>query len=520
MTTSSLPPKADIYDWLEDEGNSRDDLLQRMKDTPLWDSHTSQVTQPLDTVLALPPPPIHSLPPTFAQYVTEGAASLGVPPEMIALPLMQFLGALVGNRVQIQMKRNFVQYGALWVALIADPGSLKSPALNLARWPLDILQREATDLYNELLAQWDEDVQRWNRADAEGRGPKPVRPKHRDFFTTNATIEAIVGALQATPGLTLFKDELVSFITSMDQYRGGKGSDRQEYLSGWSFAPLKVNRRTGEPVFLPHPVLGMSGGIVTDRVADLHDRHGNRDGLFERFILIRCHVVPQPWTDDDLDPALLDPVLETFRKLDRIPFREMAGGVVTVKLDRDARDVWRDWYNENAQLRTDATGMARGYYAKLELMVSRIALILSMLWNPDNPGVLITAERMADACEWGEFIRQHFHSVMPLVNETGGTRVGGLQSRIRRLLRNDELHEHDGYVSRRTILQRLGNVKADDLTSALEAMEREDLVERLIEETATKPRESWRIKQPPSVVDFPSPSRLAPTGTEDDWRPF
>jgi len=468
-------------------------------------------------VAVLPTAPISSLPAGFLQYVVAGAQAIGVPPEMIALPLMQMAGALVGNRVRIQMKPNFVQYPVLWVALVAEPGSAKSPALDHARRPLDTLQREADERYHELLGQWEEKVELWNRADKEIRGSKPSRPKYRDYFTTNTTIEALVGILETTPGVTVFKDELVSFITSMDQYRGGKGSDRQEYLSMWSGSPIKVNRRGGEPIFVQHPVVGMSGGIVSDRVIDLHDTKGTRDGLVERFILIRCHVVPQPWTDDDFDPALLTPVVNAFRILDSLPPPVWDPDGITVFLDQDAKEVWRDWVDENRRLRIEATGMARGYYAKLELIVPRIALILSMLRNPDNPSVAISAERMADACEWGEFIRAHFHAVMRLVNESGAATVGGLQSRILRILGNSALHEHDNFVSRRTLLQRLGNVRANDLTDALEKLRTAGRVESIKEESATKPRELWRIVTA-QVMEFPHTDALAATGTGEEGR--
>lgn len=510
-----MPPKGDIVDYLAAHPDLvHDDLVAIENASPMWSpGEEAETPNEPDAVFATPTAPIESLPPAFAQYVNDAAKATGVPPEMIALPMMQFVGALVGNRAYIRMKRTFVQMPTLWVAIVADPGSAKSPALNLARWPFDVLQREATDLYKRLVAEWEDDVERWTKTDPDERGSKPIRPRHRDIYTTNATLEAVVGALETTPGLTIFRDELIGFITSLDQYRGGKGSDRQEYLSAWSGAPIKVNRRTGEPVFLPWPVVGMSGGIVTDNVAQLHDKKGNRDGLFERFIMIRCRVTPQAWTDDDLDPALLDPILVTLRELDGIAPRDGQEGGLCIQPHQDAREVWRDWFGENSRLQGEATGMARGFYAKLSLMVPRIALVLNLLWNPQNPGALVSAERMADACEWGEFIRTHFHAVMPLVNESGAARVGGLESRVLRILRNPELQESDGYVPRRTILQRLGNVKADDLTVALGKLRANGRVESLVEPTVTKPRESWRIITA-SVVDFPRPRRYQATGTD------
>ena len=42
--------------------------------------------------------------------------------------------------------------------------------------------------------------------------------------------------LAGAPGVAVIRDEISGWVSAMDQYKGGKGSDRQQYLS---FGPRK-----------------------------------------------------------------------------------------------------------------------------------------------------------------------------------------------------------------------------------------------------------------------------------------
>jgi hypothetical protein len=59
----------------------------------------------------------------------------------------------------------------------------------------------------------------------------------------------------------------------MDAYRSGRGGDRQHYLSMWSRATIKVDRKgnNGAPILVSRPVLPVVGGIQPDLLPDLAD---------------------------------------------------------------------------------------------------------------------------------------------------------------------------------------------------------------------------------------------------------
>src|SRR5262249_29142315 len=101
------------------------------------------------------------------------------------------------------------------------------------------------------------------------------------------TTEKVAPLLRDNPrGVTVIKDELTSWVTSMDQYKAkGKGSDRQFYLSAWAGEPVRVDRKNSDdPLFVPHPFLAVVGGLPPDLLPRLRGEHGVRDGFFDRIL--------------------------------------------------------------------------------------------------------------------------------------------------------------------------------------------------------------------------------------------
>ena len=106
--------------------------------------HSQRSNEPAPRVLPpVPPFPVHVLPPRVRAYAEAAAESLGVPVEMVAVPLLGLAGALIGDRLYLALKADYVERLSLYLAVVADPGAAKTPALKKARYPLDVLQQRA-----------------------------------------------------------------------------------------------------------------------------------------------------------------------------------------------------------------------------------------------------------------------------------------------------------------------------------------------------------------------------------------
>jgi Protein of unknown function (DUF3987) len=169
--------------------------------------------------------PIEVLPPAVRAYVADAAASLSAPAEMVAVPMLGFAGSTIGNRLHLSLKDSYREFPTLYLAIIAPPGSAKTPALNLAQWPLDALQNEAEQVHWERRTRYEDDLDAWRQSK---NGERPSKPYLRDYFSSNLTLEALVDMLDRAPGVAIIRDEILGWVSSMDRYRGGEGSDRQE----------------------------------------------------------------------------------------------------------------------------------------------------------------------------------------------------------------------------------------------------------------------------------------------------
>jgi hypothetical protein len=299
--------------------------------------------------------------------------------------------------------------------------------------------------------------------------------------------------LSRSPGVAIIRDEISGWVASMDQYKGGKGSDRQQFLSLWSAQTLKVDRKGGGSVYVSEPVACVVGGIQPDLAGTLHDVAKRRDGFVERILPVVPDVEPAYWTDAAPSTELYRDVLAIFEALDQIPPPDPTTGGLGVNLSVEARSAYVPWVNENAGLVKAAAGLAEGFYSKLPAHVARLALILHALWNPHDPRPMLNAARMEDAIELGEFFRAHIGRFLALLDASAPASFAGLATRIERILRTERKNEDDGWVARTEIYRRLGNISADELTDALERMGETGSIEQRIVQTATKHATHYRL---------------------------
>jgi hypothetical protein len=492
-------PGGDVLDFIND-GGTKGQLTHRVADAEEWAGDTAREEGARqDVPLTTPPFPLEALPPAVRAFVAAAAESLGVPAEMVGVPLLGFVAALIGSRLHLVLKASYREFLTLYLAIIAPPGSAKTPALNLAKWPLDALQGQAYADYRMQLAEFEEQV-------AAGKNPK--QPELRHYLSTDLTVEALAVMLSDAPGIAVIRDEISAWVASLNQYKGGKGSDRQQYLSLWSSTAWKVDRKGGACIYVAHPVACVVGGIQPDLVGDLQDAAQRRDGFVERILPVVPEVEPALWTEAVPTPEQYRDVLSVFAALDRLlragdnlPADAAAHSGTGIHLTREARELWSAWFNENQRLTSEVQGLAAGFFAKLPAHVARFALILHALWNPDDPRPMVSVERMADAIELGEFFRAHIGKFLTLLHAAAPSQSAGLKTRIVRILRIiPDQKETQGWVARSELYRRLRNIPPADLTTALAALQERGQVERRTLSTATKPIEQWRLA--PKQQDF------------------
>ena len=302
----------------------RYDTADRLAGVTLEDNLTD-LTDLTNDFKELPKPqdfPTDAMPKACRTLVKEAAAAIGCPSEFVAVPMLAVLGSAIGNSRTIKLKAGWEEGSAIYAAIIADPGEKKTPALKVALEPAIKVQAALRETYRKKVDEHKRDLRAHevDRKDAAKAGepapPPPEPPVMERTMVEDATVEALAVVMDGTPrGVVAVRDELAAWVRSMDQYKqGGKGSDRQFWLSAWSNSYVGVDRKSrDEPLMVRRPFVGVFGSIQPALLGELGG--GREDGLLDRFLFSYPETTPTRWTDNEISDGARDEYANLYRKL-------------------------------------------------------------------------------------------------------------------------------------------------------------------------------------------------------------
>ena len=435
----------DITDYLE-TGGTLSGLIQMVDASQPWESETFFVSSHSSQY------PVSALPEPLRRVVEDGAASFGVPPEMIAVPLLSVAGAVIGNTAKIVLKEGFSEFPTIWSGVVAEPGSGKSPGLNLAMQAVELLQTEA--------------MERYRRAASDARSAEKKRdeagaadfPVLEHYYSTDTTPEAIAKMLTGSVGVALVRDELSGWVAGFDQYR--RGGERQGHMSGWAGSAIKVDRAGRDSIHIPNPVVCVTGGIQPDRLSELAKDVAGRDGFVERMLLTYPDTKPQRWNENTVRPEVVTDLAGVFRKLRARATEDPS----EYGFSKEAKKEWIRWHDANAAVAAQADGYVAGVLSKMPRQVARIALVLHCVRHADSVPSTIDTGTLLAAIEVADFHAAAAVKLQPLLEPPMPTARFDLRSRVLRALNIDD----GGWRSTTDLHARLGgHVVAVDLREAL-----------------------------------------------------
>jgi hypothetical protein len=292
--------------------------------------------------------PYRQLPEPLQEWTDEGHRALKCPHDLVGVPLLAFAATAIGAKVCIEMEPGHQEPATVFCAVVARPGSKKSPASKHAKEPL----RAA---FND---------QRQG-ANPEDREPSPL--------VTSSTVEGLHAGLSRRPdGLCYAPDELDRWFSGLGEYKSQSGSDRAFFCEAWTGEGANVLRKTAESYELARIHLCITGTIQPDVLRKLKGPH---DGLLDRFL----------WTLPDAPlmlPSHTGVNSQTRQYVTNIFARLLtAGGTpdapLIARMDQPATLLYRERIEDNLLLRdkereSDAIVSIIG---KLDSYLARLALI-------------------------------------------------------------------------------------------------------------------------------------------------
>lgn len=398
--------------------------------------------------------PVEVLPPHLRRFVEEGARAMPCPPDFLGLPLLVALGTAIGMTRVLQLKPNWTERPCIFGAVVGDPGSKKSPALSLVAtfiWKRqEFLQKEYLKKkreYEAELKEYEHELNQYKQNLRAGKASpqdcpeKPPEPVLKQVVVSDTTIEALAEVLKNNPrGVVCINDELASWVLSMNQYKSGKGDDRQHWLKIWPGTTTVINRKNlKEPIVIKNPFVSVIGCVPPDILEDLQDRRGRKDGFIDRILFVYPDRVCDEWTDYEMSSTTLREVEDVFNKLWNIQVPTKGdGSLEPVKLSFTpaAKKTWVGWYN--AHCREEQSDQLPEYlrnpWAKLRGYCARLALIMQMArWACGEAGDSeVDDVSVAAAIALVEYFKSHARRVYASLRRNSDRRVDGALAWLRR----------------------------------------------------------------------------------------
>ena len=338
----------------------------------------------------------------WGEWIAAHAESRSAPVDYVAAGLLATTSALIGNARWVSPWAGWSEPPTLWLALVGNPSSGKSPALDASMDLLRHIEGEMADSYPAVHRRFQRDREEakavreiWQSEVKEAakngkpapempeRAVEPNPPVRPRLLVSDATIEALGNLLAVHPkGLLFQRDELAGWLGNFDRY-GGAGGDRAFWAEAFGGRRFVIDRvkHDKEPTRIPHLSIAACGGIQPDRLSTLL-MTGDDDGLAGRFLMTwpePCSPSrPTKLAEDGLAGAALRRLLNL-----QMSENEIGEPVPTiVRLDGDAAALFQEWREANCSDESGASGLYLSHVGKMPGMVLRLALVLEYLhWS-------------------------------------------------------------------------------------------------------------------------------------------
>ncbi len=344
------------------------------------------------TLPPVDPFPLDVLPAAARKLVVEGSEAIGCRLDFLAVAALVAASGTIGRSVRLRLKGDYFASSSLFVACVGPPSDGKSPAIQKACSAVRRIDEALKVDHDRAMDRWQDEQ---DAVGSTGKKSKPTAPpRSRRIDLDDITMEALPLILADNPrGLVLIKDELAGLMLGLNQYKGGKGSDRQTLLSIWSGKAIKRDRVSHEaniPIRCPHPCLSIVGAMTPDMLGSMADAQGRADGFLDRFLFAYPESRPIPgWTDRGIDDATIDEWSALVARLWERPLNVVEGRSVphVARLEGEALSCWNHHYNLHAgeMNAPDFAPNLRGPWGKIGEYAGRFVLVLACLDHASDP---------------------------------------------------------------------------------------------------------------------------------------
>jgi hypothetical protein len=386
---------------------------------------------------AVPKFPLHIFHDKIGEAVDLLAQAVQCPIDYAATSALSVAAGCIGATRKVEIKDGYTHTARLNLVLVGPSYAKKSPAMRKLMEPVRREQdrRSEAGLLCRVINPREKHPQL-----------KIYPPGEGELYVTDMTAEGLAELLYCQRrGLIIHSDEILGWLLGQNQYRGGKGGDRQQFLTLADGGNLTIVRKGSKnTISLSAPTVTLMGSVQPARLPELFQFD---DGFAERF----CWCYPKELPEQGEDGKKWETShwvtwRETCRKLWSIPMDLAEPTLATdqnpeppcprhtqdrkLRLTESAWEVWCEMRDALAKECNDPLfpPQLRSFWGKSKDLCARLSLIIELLDWASTPGrehdpepTTVSGVSMAKAAEVTEYFRKHAAKVIG---------IGHMDSRI------------------------------------------------------------------------------------------
>ncbi len=327
--------------------------------------------------------PVEVFPLPVQQVITATNENLNFPIDFIGSSLLYAVSVAVGNTHIVEVKKGFQQSAVLYLAIVARAGTTKSHPLSFALQPIVEQDKRTYRHYEQQRQEYEQAVSLSKKEREQQAIDEPIKPVWQKFLLSDFTPEALAEVHKFNKrGIGVYVDELAGWFKNFNRY--SKGSEMEFWLSQWSGKPINIDRKTGEPVFIPLPFISVAGTIQKGILNELAKDSRTQNGFIDRILfVIPDNIKKECWSETDLPSAVSESwesVISNLLSLSVTNDDTMNPSPEVLKFTPEAKKVLFEWQKVNTDQSNGADSEAlSGIFSKMDMYIVRLALILEMM---------------------------------------------------------------------------------------------------------------------------------------------
>ena len=308
---------------------------------------------------------------------------------------------------------NYINYANLYFALIGSRGDVKSPAMELACSPLNIIDDENYKEYKKNLIDLE------NSSEFEVNTPI----KRKQFLIQNSTVEAAMfNHLQNPYSLGMYVDELSYLIEKMANKNSAEGNVWRVFLlQGYTNKHIDVSRRTTDSYRMGKSYPSLLGSIQNQFVSKIFADGNLESGFVDRLMFTNKLIGNSSISTEIMPEGILDNYSNSLNNLIRYRQHIEEGKTdYTVILEQKAKDRVFKYSQDLLRKQESMLDVTKEYTSKMMISIHKLMLLIHLIKKSSNSAFQekISLETVYQAELINDFYFSNFKMVLELKEKT------------------------------------------------------------------------------------------------------